>query len=402
VWWLGVVGALAAQEVREEKDGAGQLVRRTTIEDGRILSETTWTYEGGAVVRTETKTPEGTTAETWSLERGLTREHTVAVDGAVTLRELFEYDGTRLVSKTSSNGAGTLEKILYRYDESGRLVETVVQAPDGTVLSRTSASWARPHVPITFGLTGGTGWATLADTFSASGGVAVGRKPDPAYYKLDPLEFGVAVSYAYARAQGLLTTSDLRASSALDFNEIWPRTTLFLFTTVAHNPVANLNVDVYVAPLGLKYTIVRPAPWSLDVSFAPVWNYRSINALAGTACGDELLTADTVCSTSRVRGSLRLRAGYEDDKVSLKERVEFLPDLAPQDFVENLDAASIFRNTLTLGLKVTSKITVSESLVITRDRTLASQFDCEGGDDNPACEGWSFENVANLSVSWSL
>jgi hypothetical protein len=53
-------------------------------------------------------------------------------------------------------------------------------------------------------------------------------------------------------------------------------------------------------------------------------------------------------------------------------------------------------------MKLTSKITISESLVITRDRTLASQFDCEGGDDNPACEGWSFENVANLAVGWSL
>jgi hypothetical protein len=402
VWWLVAVGALAAQEVREERDGAGLLVQRIVIEDGRILEETSWTYEDGVVVRTETKTPEGTTTETWSIERGLTREHTVSLDGAVTLRELYEYDGTRLVSKTSSNGSGTLEKILYTYDGSGRLVETTVQGPGGEVRSRTSSTWARPDVPLTFALSGGTGWATLADTFSASGAVAVGRKPDPTLYAFDPLEFGVSVSYAYARAQGVLTTSDLRATSALDFNEIWPRTTLFLFTTVAHNPVANLNVDVYVAPLGVKYTIVRPAPWSLDVSFAPVWNYRSINGLAGTACGDELLAADNVCSTSRVRGSLRIRAGYEDDKIALKERVEFLPDLDPDGFVENLDAASIFRNTLTLGMKLTSKITISESLVITRDRTLASQFDCEGGDDNPACEGWSFENVANLAVGWSL
>lgn len=396
------VCAWASEEIREERDGAGKLVGVLALKDGRVVKETHYTYEGAALVRTESKEDTGTTVESWSIDGGKTLAHEITIDGLRMLSETFLYEGNKLVSKTVSDDSGVTELVTYTYDSTDRLVETVVKGPDGALRSRIQADWQRPEIPVTFSLAGNTNWATLADTFGAGGGLSVSRKPDPSQYEIDPLEFIVAATYTYARAQGVITTSDLRASSSLDFNEILPRTTLFLFTTVAHNPVANLNIEVFIAPIGIKYGLVRAEPWSLDASFAPLWNYRSIDGVVGSVCGETTLSADGECSTSRVRGSLRMRGGYEDERVSLKDKVEFLPDLDPSSFVPNLDTDSIFRNTLTLEMKLSSSVSLTESFVATRDRTLASQFDCAGGDNNPACDGVSLENAATLTVSFAV
>lgn len=398
--WI-IACAWAGQEIREEKDGAGRLTATLTLSDGTVVSETRYTYDGSNLVSAVTTAGTVRTVERWVYEGSKLVTHDIEVDGVKTSSESFSYEGSRLVSKATADSQGVVELASYRYDSAGRLVEVIAKDAAGNVRSRTETDWDPPDIPIVFSLSGNTSLATLSETVGAGGALSVARKPSPDQYSIDPLEFALSTSYAYARAQGVTTTDDLRSAASVDLNELWNRTTLFAFTTLARNPVASLNVDVYVAPIGIKYVIARGSVWTLDASFAPVWNYRSIQAVAGSLCGDSTLDADGECSTSRLRGSLRVRGGYEDERLSIKDRVEFLPDLAPQGFVDNLDAASIFRNTLTVSLAVSSAVSLSQNLVLTRDRTLASQFDCEGGDDNPACEGWSVENVAALTVSFS-
>ena len=46
-----------------------------------------------------------------------------------------------------------------------------------------------------------------------------------------------------------------------------------------------------------------------DISFAPLWNFRSILIAAGESCEGAVVEVESHCATSDVRGSFRYRLG---------------------------------------------------------------------------------------------
>ena len=403
-------GTPPSEEVRESYNSAGQLVRRLTLSGGVLVSEVANTYDSAGRLSTSTTTAGGhTTVETstWA-EDGALASKTVTVDGATTLQETYSWSGSKMASRTRTMGEVS-ETTTWTYDSAGNptLVET--KGPGGALLSRTVADREPAPVvvepvPIDLSITGGVATDSDVQTTSISGGFAISRKPGADQYDTDHLEVSAYGGYTRGVSKGERTNDDLTAGFGLDYNEFVDRTTAFLFTAIERNPVANLDIDLEVAPIGLKYDLVpEGGVFWMDASFAPVWNYRSILVAAGESCDDLTVDVDTHCTFSDLRGSLRVRLGLAAGGFSLKDTVEFLPTLTPDgSWGEALSDESIFRNTASLSVKLTDRLSLAEKVVFTRDMRLQDQVDCSATPDSRLCQGVSLQSSSSLSLNMSF
>lgn len=257
-------------------------------------------------------------------------------------------------------------------------------------------------VPWKLKLSGGLATASDVRTTSLTAGFALSRKPEPEQYADHPLELRLAVDYTRSVALGVPTDDDLKGGFGLDLNEIAGPVTLFLFANAERNPVANLNLDLELAPVGAKVDLVASGPWEVDLSFAPLWNYRSVASDEG--CEDLASEQGGRCVYSLVRGSFRLRVSFERGPVVLKDVVEFLPALYPTepDLLGAIRTEAILRDTATLALTVTDRLSVESKAVFTRDPLLTAQADCEADPENLLCDGLSLETATKLSLAYSF
>jgi len=163
-------------------------------------------------------------------------------------------------------------------------------------------------------------------------------------------------------------------------------------------------VDLLVAPLGVKYDFLEGDTWRLDASFAPVWNFRSVQLQPGSACeSGPAVDSPTPCNTSKFRGSFRVRGGYSNSRVKVSNTVEWLPNLAPADgYPRGLATDSMLRNTFGFEVALSSKLSLKEAFIFTRDPTLAAQADCTANPDDLLCDGLSFVTTTTLAFKWDV
>ncbi|MDP2307919.1 MAG: DUF481 domain-containing protein [Pseudomonadota bacterium] len=397
----------AARETRETWNSAGHIVRRLTFDQGLLQAETSFTYdEAGRVLEERSAGPGGVVVQTWTYNKDDTPvTHTIVTDGQPQLHEVYTYVGGKVTSRAVTTPNGTsVTTTSYGPNGQPTLVET--RGVDGALLART-VSDREPALPtrvkLNVGINGGIATNSDVRTTSIIGGFLISRKPTVDQYEYDPIELSAFGTYNRATSEGELTNDQLKAGVGMDYNNLVGPLTAFLFTNVERNPVANLDVDLYVAPIGVKYDIVPEGLFTLDASFAPVWNFRSVAVAAGGDCDGLSLVEDGHCTFSKIRGSFRVRASLGTAAVTLKDVVEFLPTLNPKgDFGAAIEDEAIFRNTTTLSVKITNALTLSESVVFVRDPLLAAQVDCAADPDNLLCDGMSLQTGTTLALSYAF
>lgn len=399
----------STEDVRETWDSAGRLTRRLVLDDGRLVEEIANAYDADGRLASRTTTSDGrTTVETWTYDAdGYALTHETLVDGQRTALETMTWADGRMATLTLEQD-GRVETTTWTYDDEGQAVLVETRAADGTVLRRVISERAEAppeRVPIKLALSGGVATDSDVRTTSVSGGFEISRKPDPGQYDEDPLEVSAYGSYTLGVSEGERTNDDLKAGFGLDYNEFVDRTTAFLFTRVERNPVANLDIDLELAPIGIKYEIVpEGGVFSLDASFAPIWNFRSILVEAGSDCEDVVVEQDTHCTFNKVRGSFRVRAALVVGGLTLKDTIEFQPTLNPAsgNIVAGLQEEGIFRNTAALSVALTDRLSLKSSVVFTRDPLLAEQADCDADPENLLCDGLSLESASTLGLALSF
>jgi YD repeat-containing protein len=397
----------AGKETRETWSSAGLLVRRLVFVDGALQSETTWTYDAAGHPTEERAVSSGAqVVQQWTYNAdGTTATHVVVADGMVQLQEVMGYTDGKVTSRAVTTQDGTT-LTTTTYNDDGAVVLTETRSASGALAARTVADREpAPPEKVTFdvGLIGGVATSSDVRTTSVTAGFSVSRKPKPEQYSYDPIELGAYATYNRASSQGTLTNDQLKAGVGFDYNELVGPLTVFLFTSMERNPVANLDVDLLLAPVGVKYEFIPEGVFTLDASFAPLWNYRSIAVAAGDACDGLTLSEGGHCTFSKIRGSFRVRATLEGGPFKVKDVVEFLPTLNPDgDLIAAIEDEAIFRNTLSVDIKLTTHFSLTESVLFTRDPLLTAQIDCAADPDNLLCDGMSLQTGTTLALNYAF
>jgi hypothetical protein len=401
MWIATLLCAWAGEEVRESYDAAGNVSHRIVLQDGTLSLEEHYRYQDSLLVEKRSSGPDGSTVESWSYAGDRPVLHQRKKDDVLLLTESWTYGSDGVQSLTVERLGEGPQITTWTYDSLGRVVQVETHSSDGTLLSRTLAERSRPVTPVHFEFSAGGGWSSQTEVLDLVGGFSLSRKPDSSLYDLDPLEFRVGLAYKLSRSQGETVNDDLSAWAGMDYNHIAPRSTLFLFSTVARNPVANLNLDLVVAPVGYKVEMIQRPKAKFDLSFAPLWNFRSIVAPARGTCDGRTVAEDTACDSSKLRGSFRLRVGYEA-AFKISDTVEYLPEFNLQNFAAGWGSGAIFRNSLSIGLKFSKALRLEESFVFTHDQSLSDQIDCTTDPDALLCQGLMFSNTTSLVFSFDL
>jgi YD repeat-containing protein len=401
-----------ARELRDTWDAQRRLVRQVEVVGEQLVAETTWVYDDGGrpVTRTTTR---GASSEVqrWTYDAdGREILRVQWADGAEVGRVATTWESGRVV-EVADTQRGATTRTRTTYDGQGRVTRVETTGPDGAVEVRTATFAEAPPpppegVPIQLTLSGGLSYQTDVELFTVSGGFSVDRKPVVEAFGKDPLEVHATVSYAYGRSRKEVVNNALHGRFSIDLNLVAPRVTPFLFVDVDRNTAFNQNIDLEIAPVGVKVDLVPREIMKLDFSFAPVINYRSVAIPAGssTVCNGADVSGPAACDFLKVRGSFRLRAGYKAKHWDVSDFVEYLPNLTPKEvtFVEGLSRDSITRNTFLFNVKLTDWLGLSESFVFTRDPTLAAQADCGANPDALLCDGLVFNTATNLNFTWSV
>jgi len=398
----------AGRETREAWDARGHLVRRLVFDGGVLQSETSVRHDtAGNAVEERTVVGESLVVQTWTYDtENRVTTHTVVADGATTLAERFAYAEGRLATRSVTTPDGGTSVTTLRYDPAGDPVLAETRSGAGALVARVVSDRAlAPTAPtkLTVGVNAGVSTVSDVRTTSVSAGFSIARKPDPAVYETDPIELSAHGSYDRAESGGTRTNDLLKAGVGFDYNALFGPVTAFLFTEVERNPVANLDVDLVVAPIGLKYDIVPRGAFTLDASFAPVWNFRAIAVAAGEACDARTLAEDGHCVFSKIRGSFRVRAELGGATATLQDTLEFLPTLNPDGaFFAAIADEAIVRNTLALDVRLTGHLSLVETVVFVRDPLLAAQAACTADADNLLCRGLSLQTGTTLALAYAF
>jgi hypothetical protein len=288
------------------------------------------------------------------------------------------------------------EITLNTYDVEGRLVASEVRDGGGRLKRRTSSRRVPPRVPILLSLVGGGSYQSDTELFDFVGGFGIHREPKPEQYATDPLEVELDAAYRFHRVAGATGTDQTTMRLGVDYHDVVPRITLFSFAATDRNVPANLRLNLEVAPLGVKVDLVRPARVRLDVSFAPVWNFRSI-----VNPGDEAREPDE--TTSKLRGSFRARAGVHFEAWSLVDTVELLPTIfgdqsRPED---DFWHRTVLRNTTILEVTLSPRFSLRQSFKYTWDPAMRAQAVCPDANE-PLCRGYALASTTALSVNIEL
>ena len=391
--------SVAADDVRDRYDAKGHWVHQLRLSEGRVVEEIAVSYhDDHAVARTEVMPGHRRIARTYyDGKRVIVAE--CHEDGERVGYASYEYDSDGNVvvldKRLLVKGRWTRETTHDTYDTDGRLVLTEVRDETGRLKSRTQSDRAPPAVPVVLSFTTGGTYQSDTKLYDFLGGIGIHRDPKVARYRSDPLEVALDAAYRFHRADGETSTDQTTLRFAVDYHDIVPRITLFSFITTDRNLPVNLRLNLELAVLGVKYDIIRPRKVRLDVSFAPVWNFRSIYAPDGLASTDE--------TTSKLRGSLRLRAGLNFDDWSLVNTFEFLPTLYGDGVAEEDDFwhRTVIRDTVTFDVKLSPYFTFHEIFKYTWDSAMRAQATCPDS-DNPLCLGYAFSSTTAVSLNLDL
>ncbi len=398
-----------AEDVREVYDVDGRLTRRLLMINGALSEEVVNTYDASGRLSSRVTTKGASVStETWTYDdSGNPLTHETREGEVVALSESWTYVDGRLSTQTVQSG-GVSKTTTWTYDEEGRVILVETKTADGALVSRSVSDRQAPplpKVPIELEISGGVSTDSDVRTNSITAGFSIERKVPVELYEVDHLEVSAFGNYTRGMSQGELTNNDLSAGFGLDYNEFVKRTTAFLFMAVERNPVSNLDVDLEIAPLGIKYDLVPDGgAFSLDASFAPIWNFRSITVAAGGDCEGEVMAADGHCTFNKVRGSFRARAALEIGPVKVKDILEFQPTLNPAsgDLVAGIGEEAIVQNTASLSVKLSQRLALASALSVTRDPLLAEQADCDADPENLLCDGLLVESASTLTLSMSF
>ncbi|HEX6277242.1 MAG TPA: hypothetical protein VFZ53_29575 [Polyangiaceae bacterium] len=391
--------SVTADDVRERYDDEGRLVHQLRLSGGRVVQEIALHHRAEhAVARTEITPGHRRIARTYFDGHRVVAAECYE-DGRRVGYARYTYDGEEhlvVVDKRLRIAeAWTRETTHHTYDASGELSMTEVRDGTGRLKSRLQAERRPRPVPIEFSLRAGGTYQSDTRLYDFVGGMGIHREPKVENYASDPLEVALDASYRFHRASGSTSADQTTTRLAVDYHDVLPRITLFTFVTTDRNLPVNLRLNLELAVIGAKLDIVPPRTVQLDVSFAPVWNFRSILAPApGGATADE--------TTSKLRGSLRARAGLHFETWSLLDTFEFLPTLYGDDVPPEGDFwhRSVVRNTVSFEVKLTEHFTFHEVFRYTWDPSMRAQADCPSSD--PLCLGYVFSSTTALSLNLDL
>jgi hypothetical protein len=391
-----------ADDVREQYDAKGRLVHQLRLARGVVVEEIALTYNGEhATARTELTPGHRRVARSY-----FDRDDQLVVgecyeDGQRTGYAAYRYKHGHLISLEKwtrvAGGGFELETTRYAYDPDGNLVTTEARGANGELVSVTRAERPAAAVPIVFSLLAGGSYQSDTELYDVTAGLGIHRRPKVERYGSDPVEVGLDGTYKFHRAAGITSTDQTTLRFGVDYHDILPRITLFTFTSTDRNLPANLRLNLEEAVLGLKLDIVRPGgKYQLDVSFAPVWNFRSI-AAPQTSGG---VTDET---TSKLRGSFRARAGLHFPAWSLLDTFEFLPTIFGDDVASEDDFwhRTVLRNTVTFDVALAKRFTLHEEFKYTWDSAMRAQATCPDA-HNPLCLGYAFASTTALVVNLEL
>lgn len=392
---------------RQTFDAFGRLIHTITTTEDKVLSKAHMEYSASGQLLKKTTTAQGVvTVNSRTYEGGKLKQAETSVDGKVTSKEIYDYSDGQLARLTTVDAAGVAQTTSYTYDIYGNVLSEETRAANGTLLRYTSADIPRPIVPITVSFDLGGNYQSDVNAVDLVAGFAISRKPAVESFGADPLEVSVSGSYRRSQSKEIITNDQLLANFGVDYHNLLPRTTFFLFTNVERNPTANLDVDLVLAPVGAKFVFVEGEKGRFDASFAPVWNFRSVS---------DSVTGEST-PTSYIRGSLRLRGGLTLGKVALSETLELLPNLTPDglSFIDALEPQSILRTTTKLEIKLTSRISLKQELKVVRDLDLRSQAgegQCAGDvvgtgivgeDQTTLCAGYALTSLTTLGIKFDI
>ncbi len=387
-------GELPAEELRERWDDTGHLTTREVYRQGVRVETHGWIYDadGRPVEKKSTFANGIIEVERWTYDAsGRLLSHQLEREGVLVTEAQLTWEGGRQVALRETEG-GQVRQTRFRHDAAGRLIESEVRDQEGALLSRALYHREPAAVPVLVRLDGGLGFNSDVQDLSMNLGFDALRKPTPNEYAQEPLELHAYAGYRHSVTDGELVDAELRTGFGIDYNELLGPVTVFFFADLTRNPAANLNADLYLAPAGAKVDLYARPRFATDLSLAPVWNYRSVDAVETCA------TPDGACVTSVVRASFRLRLNIDTEKLDFSAVTEYLPSLTPTPptLRAALDTQAILRETLVLALRAGERLSVSHSLVFTRDPLLALQADCSDDAEQALCRGLSVQTTAAL------
>jgi hypothetical protein len=399
---------LDADDVRHRYDASGRLVHELRIAKGRIAQEIALAYAGEhAVERIEMAEGRVRIARNyWRADRLLAGECYEDGKRVGYVRYAYDYDGRVtevdkriFIAATPTNVEGIVntggwkrEVTRNSYDPEGNLLETEVRA-NGRLVSRTRAERAPPKVPVVLSVRAGGAYQSDSELYDFTTGLGVHRDPAVQRYGSDPVEVGLDAAYRYHRAAGVTSLDQTTLRFGADYHDLLPRFTLFTFTSLERNLATHLRLYLEEAVIGAKLEIIRARAFGFDLSFAPIWSFRSIDAPTPTA-------EDT---TSKLRGSFRARASFGFKTWSLVDTFEFLPTIFGDEFAaeDGFWHRTIVRNTVTFRVNLAPHLNLLEVFKYTWDPAMRAQATCPDA-GNPLCLGYAFSSTTALSVDFAL
>ncbi|HWA77066.1 MAG TPA: hypothetical protein VG937_32245 [Polyangiaceae bacterium] len=394
--------ALPADDIRDRYDDSARLIHELRIAKGRVVQEIAIAYAGEhAIARTEIAEGHVRIARNyWHADRLLVGE--CLLDGKRVGYVRYAYDGdghvTEMDKRTlvaSGPGAGswTRETTRNRYDADGQLIESELRGPDGHLVSATRADRVAPKIPVVISIRAGGAYQSDSALYDFTTGLTVHRDPQVQRYGSDPVEVELDAAYRYHRAAGVTSLDQTTVRFGADYHDLLPRFTLFTFTSMERNLATHLRLYLEEAVLGAKLDVVRTRHFNVDLSFAPIWSFRSIEAP----------TPSAEDSTSKLRGSFRARAGLRFKSWSLVDTFEFLPTIFGDEFAaeDSFWQRTIVRNTVTFEVNLARHLKLLEVFKYTWDPAMRAQASCPD-ESNPLCLGYAFSSTTALSVDWSL
>lgn len=395
----------SADDVRERYDENGRLVHQLRLQQGRVVEEVAVLHrDNHAVARTELTPGHVRIARTvWKDDRVQSAE--CQLDGVRTGSANYRYQSDKLQSvekhfwdppNDGGEAAERIETVRFFYDADGQLIGTEVRGNDGQVRSRVIAERDTQKIPIQIALSAGGSYQSDTRLYDANAGLGIHRRPRIVRYGSDPLEVGLDAVFKFHRAAGVTSTDQTTLRFGIDYHDIFPQITLFSFATSDRNLPANLRLNLEVAVLGIKFDIIPRAQYQLDVSFAPVWNFRSI--ISPTMMGT---TVDE--NTSKLRGSLRARARIRRPTWSLLNTFEFLPTFFGDDVAQEnrFWNRTVLRDTVTFDVNLTHHLTFREEFKYTRDPAMKAQASCPDS-ANPLCRGYAIASATSVVLNLEL